>query len=86
MYICAYQYKNRKSKENKPHPLNKSNINGRVKWVIDFLTRDKVCLIQLDHIWFENLCQLFDKYAVARTEQEALVESTSIFFQILWPS
>ena len=41
MYICAYQYKNRKSKENKSQPLNKSNMNGWVKWVIDFLTRGK---------------------------------------------
>ena len=35
----------------------------------------------------KNLRQLFDKYAVARTKQDALVKSTTkIFFQILWPS
>ena len=36
---------------------------------------------------FENRCQLFGKYAVARTEHDALVKSIKkIFFQILWPS
>ena len=31
---------------------------------------------------FKNLCQLFDKYAVARTEHNTLVKSTSkIFFK-----
>ena len=34
----------------------------------------------------KNLRQLFDKYAVARTEHNALVKSTTRFYQILWPS
>ena len=34
----------------------------------------------------KNLRRLFDKYAVARTENDTLVKSmTNIFFQILWP-
>ena len=35
----------------------------------------------------KNLCQLFDKYAVVRTEHDDLVKSMAkIFFQILRPS
>ena len=36
--------------------------------------------------FFLNLRRLFYKYSVARTEQNALVKSTTNFFQILWPS
>ena len=47
----------------------------------------KVCIIRVVHIFFQNLPPLFDKYAVALTEHDALVKSsTNIFFQILWPS
>ena len=34
----------------------------------------------------KNIRRLFDKYAVTRTEHKALVKSTTLFFQILWPS
>ena len=40
----------------------------------------KVCIIQLDHILKKNLRQLFDKYAVAQTEHNALFKSTTKIF------
>ena len=36
----------------------------------------KICIIRLVHIQKKNLRQLFDKYSVARTKQDALVKST----------
>ena len=35
---------------------------------------------------FKNLCLLSDKYAVAPTEQDTLVKSTTKIFSNLWPS
>ena len=40
----------------------------------------KVCIIRLVHIFKKNLRQLFDKYAVARTEHDTLVKSTMKIF------
>ena len=40
----------------------------------------KVCIIRLVHIFKKNLRRLFDKYAVARTEHDALVKSTTKIF------
>ena len=40
----------------------------------------KVCIIRLVHIFKKNLLQLFDKYAVACTEHDALVKSTTKIF------
>ena len=37
----------------------------------------KVCIIRLVHIFKKDLRRLFDKYAVARTEHDALVKSTT---------
>ena len=39
--------------------------------------RVKVCIIRLDHICLKNLRRLFDMYAVARTEHDTLVKSTT---------
>ena len=51
-------------------------------WIAVFRYFVKVCIIRLDHISKKNIFQIFDKYAVAHTEHDALVKSTTkIFFK-----
>ena len=46
-----------------------------------------VPILEIKTFGLKNLRRLFDKYAVVRTEHDALVKSTTkILFQILWPS
>ena len=42
-------------------------------------------MIRLSTFILKNLRQLFDKYAVARTEHDILSKPRQRFFQILWP-
>ena len=49
-------------------------------WIAVFRYFVKVCIIRLDHISKKNIFQIFDKYAVAHTENEALVKSTMKIF------
>ena len=41
----------------------------------------KVCIVRLVHIYLNNIRQLFDKYAVVRTEHDALVKSMTKIFK-----
>ena len=59
---------------------------------MDILNRD-IRVPLLKFVWYDlstfilkNLRQLFDKYAVARTEHDILSKPRQRFFQILWPS
>ena len=40
----------------------------------------KVCIVRLVHIYLKNLRQLFDKYAVVRTEHDTFVKSMTKIF------
>ena len=49
-------------------------------FIFKVITIVKVCIIRLVHILKKNLCRLFDKYAVARTEHNTPVKSTMKIF------
>ena len=49
----------------------------------------KVCIIQLDHIFFEKIFvnwQLFDNFAACAQNTTLILKVWRRFFQILWPS
>ena len=72
LYLLQRNQRNRAQQPSKGFPFW-VKIKNEFIW-------GKVCIIRLVHIFFLNLRGLFDKYAVVRTEQDALVKSTTKIF------
>ena len=62
------------------HSLSIPNLRPVLVKNIRKMMLVKVCIIRLVTFVFKNLPRLFDKYAVARTEHDALVKSTTKSF------